>query len=560
MHQPSETPLAGSVPSAHLKDPEKGLSKPLSRTNTAASVTEGTVANEGYGEYKAVFQTGATQVISLGSNMGSGLFVATGKALFIAGPGAMIFGYGFVTILVFCVLQTLAEMTIAFPVSGNLIDYADRWVDPALGFSAGFALWLGWVAVVGSEATVSVILINFWADGAVHQAVWLSLFLVFVFTLFCLPSQYFAWFEYVTSLIKIVVFLIFIVTSIAIVCGAGPTGKVHHGETWIEHPTFKGGFSGVGNAMMLAVWACGDQIFIGMMGAEAVFPRMAMGRAARMVTGRVIGVYMSALALISVLVPSDDSRLFGGSGAAASPFVIAVENAGIKGLPHLLNAVILIAAVSMACESIFIGSRALRALALQGLVSTHLANVDTSGRPRASLAITAMVSVAFTYINLSSTGAVIFGWFVSITSSSFFCMWIILAITSWRFRKALKVQNDPLFDRVYAWKCTAWPFTPLWLFLGCMVLVVACIYIGIYPNGSSDEVSVTSFFQSMIGLILIIASYIGYKLIFRTRYRNSASMDLITGRRDLSADEITQLDKYYSKPLWRRFLTYLQLW
>lgn len=34
-------------------------------------------------------------------------------------------------------------MTIAFPVSGNFIDYADRFVDPALAFGAGFAEWLG---------------------------------------------------------------------------------------------------------------------------------------------------------------------------------------------------------------------------------------------------------------------------------------------------------------------------------------------------------------------------------------------------------------------------------
>jgi amino acid transporter len=40
-------------------------------------------------------------------------------------------------------LQTLGEMTIAFPVSGNYIDYAGRWVDPALAFGAGFAEWLG---------------------------------------------------------------------------------------------------------------------------------------------------------------------------------------------------------------------------------------------------------------------------------------------------------------------------------------------------------------------------------------------------------------------------------
>jgi hypothetical protein len=34
-------------------------------------------------------------------------------------------------------------MTIAFPVSGNFINYADRFVDPALAFGAGFAEWLG---------------------------------------------------------------------------------------------------------------------------------------------------------------------------------------------------------------------------------------------------------------------------------------------------------------------------------------------------------------------------------------------------------------------------------
>jgi hypothetical protein len=34
-------------------------------------------------------------------------------------------------------------MTIAFPTSGNYIDYADRWVDPALAFGAGLAEWLG---------------------------------------------------------------------------------------------------------------------------------------------------------------------------------------------------------------------------------------------------------------------------------------------------------------------------------------------------------------------------------------------------------------------------------
>jgi amino acid transporter len=55
----------------------------------------------------------------------------------------MIVAYALVCSCVWGVLQTLSEMTIAFPVSGSYIDYADRWVDPALAFGAGFAEWMG---------------------------------------------------------------------------------------------------------------------------------------------------------------------------------------------------------------------------------------------------------------------------------------------------------------------------------------------------------------------------------------------------------------------------------
>jgi amino acid transporter len=55
----------------------------------------------------------------------------------------MILGYGIVCTLVVAMLNTVAEMTIAFPESGNFISYADRWVDPALSFAVGFAEWLG---------------------------------------------------------------------------------------------------------------------------------------------------------------------------------------------------------------------------------------------------------------------------------------------------------------------------------------------------------------------------------------------------------------------------------
>lgn len=44
--------------------------------------------------------------------------------------------------------------------------------------------------------------------------------------IFSMPNKVFAWFEYFTSLVKIFVFLLIIVLSLALVLGAGPNGFV----------------------------------------------------------------------------------------------------------------------------------------------------------------------------------------------------------------------------------------------------------------------------------------------------------------------------------------------
>ena len=70
-----------------------------------------------------------------------------------------------------------------------------------------------------------------------------TIFVVTTCVIFSMPNKVFAWFEYFTSLIKIVLFMLIILLSLAIVCGAGPKGYVHHGSTWTDFPPFKNGFS-----------------------------------------------------------------------------------------------------------------------------------------------------------------------------------------------------------------------------------------------------------------------------------------------------------------------------
>lgn len=137
------------------------------------------------------------------------------------------------------------------------------------------------------------------------------------------------------------------------------------------------------------------------MGGEAESPRFSMAHATKLVPFRVNFIYMLSVVFITILVPSNDERLLGGSGVAASPFVVAVQDSGIPFISSLLNAGMMCGVLAIAAESVYIASRVLRSMAHQGLVSQRLAHVDDKGRPRLALVITSLIAIILGYIQLS---------------------------------------------------------------------------------------------------------------------------------------------------------------
>ncbi|KAJ4547332.1 hypothetical protein HRR78_005432 [Exophiala dermatitidis] len=284
-----------------------------------------------------------------------------------------------------------------------------------------------------------------------------------------------------------------------------------------------------------------------------------MAHATKLVPFRVNVVYMLSVIFVTLLVRSDDDHLLGGSGIAASPFIIAVRDVGIPGIGHVLNVGMIVGILAISAESIYLCSRVLRTMAHQKLIPEAWAKVDSAGRPRWALLISTIVGVALTYIQLSAGGLKVFSWLLSITSASFFMMWMIIAITNWRFRQALRAQDDKLFREVYAWSAWKWPLPPWYLLTISTLLLACCLATSIDPLGDTPF-SAYAFFQNNLGVLLIVASTLGYKVIRRTRWVDPKEADLIQGRRTLSTEEIVQLDNYYRMSTWRRFCTYAQLW
>ena len=137
------------------------------------------------------------------------------------------------------------------------------------------------------------------------------------------------------------------------------------------------------------------------MGGETESPRFSLRHAAKLVPFRVSFIYMISVVFIGILVRGDDDRLLGGSGVTASPFIVAVNDASIPGIGHILNIGMITGILAISAESIYLSSRVLRTMAYQGLIPKAIAKVDSKGRPRWALIITTVVAVVLTYINLS---------------------------------------------------------------------------------------------------------------------------------------------------------------
>jgi yeast amino acid transporter len=101
-------------------------------------------------------------------------------------------------------------------------------------------------------------------------------------------------------------------------------------------------------------------------GGEAEDPRRNVPKAVRRVVYRILLFYVLGTLAIGCMVASNDPNLFGGTGAARSPWVIGITKAGISVLPDIINAVILASATSSANAFLYTGSRYLYALASDG--------------------------------------------------------------------------------------------------------------------------------------------------------------------------------------------------
>lgn len=136
------------------------------------------------------------------------------------------------------------------------------------------------------------------------------------------------------------------------------------------------------------------------------------------------------------------------TSAAASPFVVAIKNAGIKGLPSVINGAILLFVLSAANSDLYIGSRTLYALAAEGKAPRIFKRTNSKGVPYVSLALCS-ACCGLSYLSVSSGSKQVFTYFVALVTVFGALTWLGILYSHIRFMQALKAQGISRNDLPY---------------------------------------------------------------------------------------------------------------
>lgn len=494
------------------------------------------------------------QMIAIGGSVGTGLFVASGKSLSEGGPASLLIAYTFIGFMLYCTMHALGELAVAFPVAGSFSTYSTRFLDPSWGFAMGWNYALQWIIVLPLEIIAASMTVTYWNEELDH-AIFVTIFLVITIVINMFGVKGYGEAEFAFAIIKVIAIIGFIILGIVINIGGTPTDGYIGGKFWHHPGAFRSGFKGLCSVLVTAAFAFAGTELVGLAAAETKNPRKNLPTAIKQVFWRISIFYIVALALIGLLVPYDDPRLANAKNiadATASPFVIAIESAGIQVLPSVMNSIILVAVVSVGNSSVFGSSRTLAALADQGQAPRFLSYIDRRGRPLMAIGVASSFGF-LAYLADVKAEADVLNWLLAISALSSLFTWASICLAHIRFRRAWQKRGRSLADLAFRSQPGV---IGSWIGLVCNFLVmVAQFWVGAWPIDYGDNTvaqNVENLFLQYLAVPIVIIMWLGHKLYFRTSYVRIEDMDIDTGRRDFNLTLLSALEEE-EKQYWPRW-------
>jgi len=402
--------------------------------------------------------TGQQAMMAIGGAIGTGLFLGSGLAVNVAGPGVVL-SYVLGSVVSLLLGVALTEMCVAHPTAGSFGVHAEMYVSPFAGYAVRVSYWLMQIVATGGHMVAVSIYMRYWFPG-VPGAVWMIAFSAALLYVNSRAVATLGRFEYWLAMIKVAAIAVFVVSGAALVAGwmGSPAAAEPAPAVGLPH-----GFTGVLLAVPFVIYSFIGVEIVGVTSGEAREPERTIPIAFfRLVLGLSL-IYIVTTALLVRLVPWQEL------GVGESPFVKVLSQirwpfsggigsvmiGGVHWTPSvasvvasLMNVVVLSAALSSANANLYLIARTLFSLGRGGFVPPWLGAVSSNGAPvRALLVSSAGLGAAVIVRALWPDSAYV--WFFGVALFGALFVWLMIFITHLAFRRHHDAQpGQPLPRRV----------------------------------------------------------------------------------------------------------------
>ncbi|KAL4870653.1 hypothetical protein BDV12DRAFT_195133 [Aspergillus spectabilis] len=436
-------------------------------------------------------------------------------------------------------------MVTYLPISSPFIRFAGRYVDEAFEVAAGYNFFVFEAALVPFEVTAANLVIHYWTD-AIPLPAMITIIILLYLVLNVFAVKWYGESEFWLASSKVLLSIGLILFTFIAMLGGNPINDRFGFRYWNEPGAFNeyikegetGRWLGFLACLMYASFTIAGPDYLSMAAGESVNPRGNLPKAFNGMFYRLTAFFVLGALCVGILVPYDDQTMAdaferGAAGAAASPYVIAMDRLGIPILPHIVNAMILLAVFSAGNSYVYCASRTLFGLALDGKAPRVFTKCTKAGVPIYCVIVVLLIAL-LAFLQVSNSASVVLDWIVSLVTASQLINFSVITFTYTRFRKACMVQGIPRESLPY--KSYGQPYIAYIAMVATLIMAFVGGYEVFLPG--NWDVPTFLFSYTMIGVFPVL--YFGWKILHRTSIRKIEEIDLISG-----VEEIEEYTRNY---------------
>jgi len=357
---------------------------------------------------------GQMAMVAVGGSIGTGLLLGSAPAIGLAGP-AVILSFLLAAFINWMVALALGELACAHPAAGSFGVYGDLYLNDWAGFLSRGGYWAAIAVSIGAEMVAATVYMARWFPQ-INAIVWILIFSLGLLLVNFRGVGSYGRFEFWFAMIKVVTIAAFIVLGAALLV----TGKV------VPQYVVNGGFFPRGYlapllAMTFAVYTFGGIEFVAVTSGESR-SRNDVAKAVRLTFGILFFLYIGAMAILVGILPWNHA------GVTESPFVTVFRSVNLPAASHVMNFVVLTAALSGANAALYVSSRMLFSMGRNGWAPAALGKLNSRGSPNLALLVSSygiVVAIvltkwapadAFEFILRAAFFGMILSWIVSLAA------------------------------------------------------------------------------------------------------------------------------------------------